>query len=125
MKILSLSLIAAMSLAASAFGKTPVATPKLLEKAKSNYAVNCASCHGVHGDGNGPIGKLLNPKPRDFANSTFKNGDKVEQIFLTLANGLDGTAMTSFKHLSEEDRWGLAHHVKNMLALDASAKKKT
>jgi mono/diheme cytochrome c family protein len=33
---------------------------------KPLYAQHCVVCHGVHGKGNGPSGKKLDPKPTDF-----------------------------------------------------------
>ena len=34
--------------------------------------------------------------------------------FETLSTGVKGTAMVAFKHLSEEDRWGLAYYVTSL-----------
>jgi mono/diheme cytochrome c family protein len=39
---------------------------------KQAYEVNCASCHGMAGKGDGPISAALNPKPRDFSVGDFK-----------------------------------------------------
>lgn len=36
------------------------------ERAASNYAQQCASCHGAAGDGRGPVGGALSPPPTDF-----------------------------------------------------------
>ncbi len=89
----------------------PAATPELLEKGKTSYTTNCLTCHGDKGDGMGPAGQYLNPKPRNFATDKFKQGDKPEQIFKTLNKGLPGTSMVSFAHLPEDERWGLVHYV--------------
>jgi mono/diheme cytochrome c family protein len=45
---------------------------------KALFEANCASCHGVSGKGDGPVGAALNPPPRDFTVGDFKfdaNGD--------------------------------------------------
>lgn len=39
---------------------------------KSVYDVNCMSCHGPTGKGDGPVGAVLNPPPRDFSTAQFK-----------------------------------------------------
>jgi len=39
---------------------------------KAIYDVNCLSCHGATGKGDGPVGAALNPKPRDFSVGEFK-----------------------------------------------------
>lgn len=119
MKSILLSFIIALSATFALAGKAPEMTPKLLEKGKANYTANCLTCHGEKGDGNGPTGKLLNPKPRDFSKAKFKKGDKVEQIFTTLTNGLEGTAMVGYKHLSEEDRWSIAYYVRSLKGPDS------
>jgi cytochrome c553 len=35
-------------------------------KGEATYKTMCASCHGEKGDGNGPAGAALNPKPTNF-----------------------------------------------------------
>ena len=39
---------------------------------KTLFTTNCASCHGDGGKGDGPVGKSLNPPPRDFTKADFK-----------------------------------------------------
>jgi mono/diheme cytochrome c family protein len=39
---------------------------------KTDYELNCSSCHGLTGKGDGPISAALNPKPRDFSKGEFK-----------------------------------------------------
>ena len=36
------------------------------------YGERCAFCHGDQGDGNGPVARYLNPRPRDFTAGQFK-----------------------------------------------------
>ena len=95
----------------SVAGTPPKESPALLEKGKSVFATNCVTCHGEKGDGNGPAGAYMNPKPRNFATEKFKKGDKPQQIFNSITNGLEGTAMTSYKHIPEDERWALAYYV--------------
>ncbi|MCC6277165.1 MAG: cytochrome c/FTR1 family iron permease [Oligoflexia bacterium] len=74
----------------------------------NNY---CVSCHGPQGRGDGVASKGLEPPP-----TNFHDGQRMEQVapfqaFNTIRLGLDGTAMTSFGHLPEEDVWALAFYV--------------
>ena len=44
---------------------------------KTVYTVNCLSCHGETGKGDGPVGMVLQPPPRDFSVGDFKfDGDE-------------------------------------------------
>jgi cytochrome c oxidase cbb3-type subunit 3 len=38
---------------------------------KTVYTVNCLSCHGETGKGDGPVGMVLQPPPRDFSIGDF------------------------------------------------------
>ncbi|KFA94146.1 c-type cytochrome [Archangium violaceum] len=106
----------------------PKATPELLEKGKTAYTSYCQSCHGEKGEGNGPAGMYLVPKPRNFVAEAFKKGNKPEEIFKTITTGIPGSTMVPFTHLAEQDRWALTHYVlelqKQGKAADAKGKKK-
>jgi mono/diheme cytochrome c family protein len=39
---------------------------------KGPFELNCASCHGTTGKGDGPVGSALTPPPRDFSVGDFK-----------------------------------------------------
>jgi mono/diheme cytochrome c family protein len=95
--------------------KAPKLTEELVAKGRAAYEVACASCHGSLGDGNGPAGQYLNPKPRVFGKEPLKQGDSVEAIFLTLQTGVPMTPMVSFAHLPEDDRWAMAYYVSHFL----------
>lgn len=95
----------------AAFAGPMKSSPELLEKGKASFTTNCALCHGDKGDGNGPAGAAMDPKPRNFAKDKFKKGTKPAQVFETITKGLDGTSMAAYGHLSEEERWGLAYYV--------------
>lgn len=39
---------------------------------KTTYTMFCSSCHGDGGKGDGPVGAVLNPPPRDLSKGEFK-----------------------------------------------------
>ncbi len=89
----------------------PSSTPQLVEKGRNTFGINCAACHGTKGAGDGAAAAALNPKPRDLAHEAFKNGDTADAVFKTVSEGVPGTAMVGFSHLSEEERWGLTYFI--------------
>lgn len=106
---------------------TPAA-PKLLgnlEKSKAHltngrdlYLKHCQQCHGQSGDGNGPAGKYLYPRPRDYRPGIFKftstpYGSKPRRVDLirTLEKGIPGTSMPTFRLLPKAEREALVDYV--------------
>ena len=93
-------------------------SPQLLDLGKQAYERNCAPCHGLEGNGQGPADYLLFPKPRDFTASryrlvsTWDFTPTDEDLFRTVSRGMPGSAMPSWAHLTEETRWGLVHYIK-------------
>jgi mono/diheme cytochrome c family protein len=43
-----------------------------LAAGKMTYTMFCSSCHGESGQGDGPVGAVLNPPPRDLSKGDFK-----------------------------------------------------
>jgi len=104
---------AAQASGRSKFSKPWVATPELVANGKQVFQVNCQTCHGPEGKGNGPASTALNPKPRNFTAATgWKQGRKPSQIFHTISTGLGG--MPSFASLSTDDRWSVVHYVRTL-----------
>jgi len=90
-------------------------TPELVAKGKLLFAVNCSSCHGNEGFGNGPASTALNPKPRNFHEGYMKFGGGVARVVQTISTGSPGTAMAAFTNIPFEDRFALAHYVRTFM----------
>jgi DMSO reductase family type II enzyme heme b subunit len=98
----------------------PPETPETVAKGKEIYMERCSFCHGLDGDGNGPVADYLHPRPRDFTIAAYKfrttqSGEVPldEDLFRTLTKGIQGTAMQSFEGiLSEEERWQVIYYIK-------------
>lgn len=102
----------AESKSTSKLSKPWISTPQLVAHGKELFAIQCASCHGVNGGGDGPAAAALTPRPRDFtAPQGWKNGRKPTIVFKTLKEGLPGSAMASYATLPSDDRWALVHYV--------------
>jgi mono/diheme cytochrome c family protein len=117
--LFSLAAAAAMLIAADARAAQPKKTPELVAKGKTSYDMNCASCHGDRGLGDGVAGAALEPKPRNLVSGKFAKGASPAQVFTTIEKGIDGTTMIPFGHLSEEERWALTYYVLELRAKSA------
>jgi high-affinity iron transporter len=107
-------------LAAYPVALAPSAAPDFARGAKV-YAENCASCHGATGDGKGPASKGLDPPPIAFTDQDRARHRSVFGLYQVIEQGLDGTAMPSFAHLPQDDRWALAFYV-GSLSQDEAAR---
>jgi mono/diheme cytochrome c family protein len=84
--------------------------------------MNCWSCHGKEGRGDGPSAQTLLDNrgypipPYDFAASTrFKCGESDQDLYRILMTGLDGTPMPSFANgLSQDQAWDLVHYLRTL-----------
>jgi mono/diheme cytochrome c family protein len=99
--------------------KPPLESRELVHEGMKLYSEDCAACHGAKGRGDGPAvvnpSKLRNP-PRDFTSGLFKRGSDMEDIYLTLRTGLDGTPMLSFaKALTPDQAWAVAAYVRTLI----------
>ncbi len=115
MKRVAALLTVVLSISIAFAGDPPPPSKELLAQGKAVYegSVGCHACHGVNGDGKGPVAFALNPAPRNFRQDAFKAGDRVEQIFATITNGLPNTKMTAYGTVPEADRWALAYYVQS------------
>lgn len=78
------------------------------------YVVQCASCHGESGKGDGPAGKALTPPAANLVESNAKFGD--DYMYYRIAEGgtMDpyNSSMPPFKNvLSEDEIWQVVAHV--------------
>jgi mono/diheme cytochrome c family protein len=89
-------------------------TPELIAEGKNLYGVNCASCHGNAGQGDGPAAAALNPKPRNFTTGEWRYGGGLARVVRTISEGSPGTAMAAFAGIPMADRVKLAHYVRSL-----------
>ncbi|WP_051184137.1 FTR1 family protein [Cycloclasticus zancles] len=91
----------------------PRAVPNTLI-AKQLYEKNCIACHGVKGNGGGPLAKTMEPLPTNFLDRERYKERTLYGLFNSITQGVSGTGMPSFSQLSERDRWSLAFYVGQM-----------
>jgi mono/diheme cytochrome c family protein len=120
--VLGLSLLMAVSLAFAQEAKDWAAsasakrmknrvkpTEAAIQKGKEIYESKCAACHGVNGDGKGPAGAGLNPKPANFRESLAEKITDGE-FFWKITTGRG--PMPSFeKQLTRTERWEVINYI--------------
>jgi mono/diheme cytochrome c family protein len=76
------------------------------------YAVNCASCHGDGGMGDGPAGAALDPVPAPVAHTSRMMAD--DYLFWRISEGgaQFNTSMPPWKVLDEQARWDLVNYMR-------------
>lgn len=94
--------------------KNPVkATKASIQKGKEIYEKKCALCHGEKGDGRGPAGAGLNPKPTNFREF---HGEKMTdgEHFWKITTGKE--TMPSYeKDLTAEEKWHVINYINTFM----------
>ena len=93
-----------------------------LARAATLFAQNCASCHGMAGDGHGPDAAKLKTPPIAFSEMARARQRSPFALYQVIDQGIDGTAMQSFANLPSDDRWALAFYAGRFAFSDAAAK---
>jgi mono/diheme cytochrome c family protein len=120
-----LALVAGLVFVGGALAQTPWVAPEA-EKAKKNplpadkkvieqgekvAKVNCVTCHGAKGKGDGVAAAALNPKPADWTSSRVQ-GETDGALFWKISNGRG--PMPPWKHLPENDRWAVIRYIRSL-----------
>lgn len=86
----------------------------LVAYGKELFQLNCASCHGPEGLGNGPAGAALTPPPRNLVKGPWKLGGGYIGLYRAITEGIPGSSMASYRHLSLLDRWALVQFISSI-----------
>jgi len=89
------------------------ADAKTIEQGKKVAQVNCVTCHGAKGKGDGAAAVALNPKPADWTSKTVQD-DSDGELFWKISTGRG--AMPAWRHLPESDRWALVRYIRTLAA---------
>jgi mono/diheme cytochrome c family protein len=78
------------------------------------FNLNCAQCHGVGGQGNGPIAAYLEKRRPANLTSEAVQSKSDGAIFLTISNGVPGSMPSLNENLSVRDRWDVVNFTRTL-----------
>jgi mono/diheme cytochrome c family protein len=105
----------------------PPLTFDSITRGQEVYAqLQCNSCHGETGAGDGPSASTLKDSlgvvihPRDFNTDLFRGGPSGRDLYTRIAVGLGGTPMVAYPDevLNPDDRWALVHYIQSLRRKD-------
>jgi mono/diheme cytochrome c family protein len=89
-----------------------------LKLGQNVYLKRCVQCHGVNGDGNGPVAASMYPRPRDYTRGIFKftstpygTKPRREDLMAVLDRGVVGTSMPNFRLLPKQEIQAVVDYV--------------
>ena len=90
----------------------PVAARPDVAAGKKFYNDNCATCHGVKGDGQGPRAYFINPKPAIFTDERMRATMNRPAIYAAVSAGKRGTEMPAWdKVLTPQEMANVSEYV--------------
>lgn len=90
------------------------ATPQILKDAGMHWSMHCATCHGLDGKGDTPIGRGLYPKPPNMLSSIVQRRSDGE-LFYIINKGVRLTGMPAWEgEDSPEELWDLVSFIRQM-----------
>ncbi len=124
-RVAALAVTGALLVSAGAWAQTPWVAPaaekgkksplasdkKFVEQGAKLAQVNCVTCHGAKGKGDGAAAAALNPKPADWTSKRVQDETDGE-LFWKISNGRG--PMPPWKHLPENDRWALIRYIRSL-----------
>jgi len=90
-----------------------VASTEMVAAGQKVYGMYCATCHGKTGLADGIAATA---ETRNLVKGDWKAGKgSSKHLFTVLQNGLEGTAMVSFKEsVSKNNRWALVQYIRSI-----------
>ena len=83
---------------------------------KTAKPIACKMCHGKTGAGDGKLGKVLKPHPRNFTCNATMFKISAGQMFWIIKNGSKGTGMVAHKRtLKDKEIWDIIKYIRTDL----------
>ena len=85
-----------------------------LQRGELLYGVNCAVCHGVSGQANGPITPFLaKKKPADHSSDVVQTKSD-GALFMVISYGVPGSMPALNENLNVRERWDVVNYMRTL-----------
>jgi mono/diheme cytochrome c family protein len=101
-----------------AYAYTLSTTTDEISRGQELYREDCAACHGVRGEGDGPDAGSLSASPVDFTDQAFMGTRSAADLFQSITDGLG--EMHSYASISEDDRWAITAFLRTLTFEEAT-----
>jgi len=98
-----------------------IAEQEMIARGKEGFMNRCSGCHGEKADGQGPGSIMLNPKPRNLLEGSFKfrttpsgNLPTVSDLLRTINQGVPGTSMPPFQEVSDSEKMAIIAFIRSL-----------
>jgi high-affinity iron transporter len=88
-----------------------LASPEARARGRALFLAHCALCHGERGDGHGVRRSFFATPPANFTDPAWRRRVTPRRVFFVIREGERGTAMPSWRWLSESQTWDLVAYV--------------
>lgn len=105
---------------AAAHLKNPLAgdySPQVLELGRKKYDTYCAVCHGMSGQGDGPVAPKMALRPPTLMSDKVRNF-KDASIYHIITDGQGVMASYVYQLRDEKDRWAIVNYVRSLQKLN-------
>lgn len=89
-------------------------SPEAISRGRALFLEHCALCHGVRADGRGQRGEAFTRHPADFTDPGWQERTSPRRAFMTIREGVRGTAMPSWRVLDAAQTWDLVAYLRSL-----------
>ncbi len=97
--------------------RSRLASAEAHDRGRRLFLEHCALCHGVKADGQGVRRTGLTTRPRDFTDPSWHRRTSPRRVFYVVREGVRGTAMASWRSLTDEQVWDIVAFLTSLPAV--------
>jgi mono/diheme cytochrome c family protein len=83
-------------------------------RGRALFLEHCALCHGERADGRGQRREAFTRPPADLTDPRWQESTSPRRIFMTIREGVRGTAMPSWRSLDAAQAWELVAYLRSL-----------